>query len=174
MTIPADDLLDETFEDEETEEIDPEEHKKANRNLQNHNKRLEKENQELRAQLIGVHLNDLGLDPEKGLGKAIAKEYKGEMTAEAVATFAREEYQHETATPEAPPEVVQTQNIDTLNTQGASPVPTPQPTPEQIAAEKMHDPDASREEASQSLTAKVGDFVQKHYGTEGPAAPSQT
>jgi hypothetical protein len=36
-----------------------------------------------------------GLDPSKGLGKAIAKEYDGEPTAEALIAYAGEEYGYE-------------------------------------------------------------------------------
>jgi len=53
------------------------------------------------AQLMGVHLEKIGLDPVKGLGKAVANSYDGEFTADAIAAFAKDEYSHEaTATPD--------------------------------------------------------------------------
>ena len=38
---------------------------------------------------------EIGLDPGKGLGKAIAKEYKGEVTTEALTEYAIKEYEFE-------------------------------------------------------------------------------
>lgn len=68
------------------------------------------ENKALRSQLIGAQLREIGLDPDTGLGKAIAKEYAGSIDPDAVATFAAEEYGYtpappaqETDTPPAPP-----------------------------------------------------------------------
>lgn len=144
---------------------DPEEARKANRSLQQHVKKLEAENATYRAQLVGVHLDALGLDPEKGLGKAILKEYKGEISVEAVAAFAKDEYGHESATPpEAPAEVTQGQNIDALQQQGQSLLPQPTLTPEQIAEQRMHDPHATREDAAAAVASKVAAFTQEHYG----------
>lgn len=54
-------------------------------------------------QLLAGAFGDLGLDPSKGLGKAIAKEYEGEPTAEALAEYAEKEYGWERPeTPENP------------------------------------------------------------------------
>jgi len=53
-----------------------------------------------RVQLMSSAYETLGLSPETGLGKAIAKEYTGEPDAEAVAKFAKEEYGYEA--PETP------------------------------------------------------------------------
>jgi hypothetical protein len=49
-------------------------------------------------------------EPETGLGKAIAKEYKGDPTSEALLTFAKEEYDYE---PAAIPDNAQAQTITT-------------------------------------------------------------
>lgn len=54
----------------------------------------------LTKQLMGQAYEDAGLDPEKGLGKAIAKEYKGDPTEEALLEYAKTEYDYEK--PEAP------------------------------------------------------------------------
>ena len=48
-------------------------------------KRKDDENRDLRGQLVGTHLQSIGLETDKGLGKAIAAGYDGEVTAEAVA-----------------------------------------------------------------------------------------
>jgi len=70
-------------------------------------KRTQKENAELREILMEDAWAKVGLDPSVGLGKAIAKEYKGKPTADALAQYAAEEYGHNV--PEAPENEVQTQ-----------------------------------------------------------------
>lgn len=63
-------------------------------------KRTQDENKELRGILMEEAWEKVGLNPEEGLGKAIAKEYKGKPTAEALAQYAADEYGHNR--PEAP------------------------------------------------------------------------
>lgn len=50
------------------------------------------ENKELKTDARARAFNDAGLDTTNGLGKAISQVYEGKATAEAVATFAQEEY----------------------------------------------------------------------------------
>lgn len=57
-------------------------------------KRSQEEASGYRTQLMTSAYQDVGLNPETGLGKAIAKEYDGEPTAEALATYAKAEYGH--------------------------------------------------------------------------------
>lgn len=54
--------------------------------------RREAENKRLRGILMENAFRTLGLDPTKGIGKAIAKEYDGEPTVEAVEAYAVDEY----------------------------------------------------------------------------------
>lgn len=49
----------------------------------------------LTAQLMERAYREAGLDTSQGLGKAIAKEYKGEPTGEALLAYANEEYGYE-------------------------------------------------------------------------------
>lgn len=61
------------------------------------------ENRKLKAQIMETAYEDAKLDPATGLGKAIAKEYDGEPTKEALLAYAKEEYGYELApTPENP------------------------------------------------------------------------
>jgi hypothetical protein len=52
-------------------------------------------NQVLRTQLLDRSYTELGLDPTKLVGKAIAEKYVGEPSTEALAEFAKEEYGYE-------------------------------------------------------------------------------
>ena len=49
----------------------------------------------LRTQLLDRSYTELGLDPTKLVGKAIAENYDGEPTTEALAAYAKEQYSYE-------------------------------------------------------------------------------
>jgi hypothetical protein len=48
-----------------------------------------------KTQLLDNAYEELKLDPNTGLGKAIAKEYEGEPTLDALAAYAKDEYEYE-------------------------------------------------------------------------------
>ncbi len=74
-----------------------------------------------RSQLMSGVFDEIGLNPETGLGKAIAKEYDGEPTVEALTEYAKEEYGHVVPeTPENPkaPAITEGQKqLDAVNSQ---------------------------------------------------------
>ena len=53
-----------------------------------------KEINDLNTKVLAPAYDKLGLDTKSGLGKAIAKEYKGEASFDALAKFASDEYGH--------------------------------------------------------------------------------
>ena len=55
-------------------------------------KRANAENTKLKGQIMAGAYEELGLDREAGLGKAINKEYDGETSLEALAAYAQAEY----------------------------------------------------------------------------------
>lgn len=59
-------------------------------------------NAKLSARVMKDEFAAIGLDPEQGLGKAIAKEYQGELDAEAIKEYAATEYGYEAPTTENP------------------------------------------------------------------------
>lgn len=63
------------------------------------------DNKKLRSTILGEAYAGLDLDPTTGLGKAIAKEYDGEASAEALAAYAKDEYGYVYVKPDAAPEV---------------------------------------------------------------------
>jgi hypothetical protein len=114
--------------------------------------RTKEENRALRQQLMGTHLSSIGLDPERGLGKAIAKEYSGDMEVEAIAEFARNEYGHEGQATSSP-QVAAAQRVDTLD-EYAEPVPASIPTDDpRIAALQEA---ASKGDIKSSIALKLG------------------
>ena len=60
------------------------------------------ENKRLKQNELNRAFDAAGLDPTKGLGKAIAKEYDGEASAEAVTAYAKSEYEWEPTAPVDP------------------------------------------------------------------------
>lgn len=95
--------------------------------LREYNKRLKAENAELRARISTDVYAEVGLDPSTGLGKAIAKEYKGALEAEELAKYAAEEYGWQAPTPPEnvnEPAIEQNQPvIDQVNAVSTSQVP---------------------------------------------------
>jgi hypothetical protein len=81
---------------------------------------------EYKALLMEGAYNQMGLDSEMGLGKAIAKEYDGAPTADALAEYAKAEYGYEKPVGEINPQAVQitaeTARLDQAS-QGAGSVP---------------------------------------------------
>lgn len=64
-------------------------------------KRSQEEASGYRTQLMSSAYQEVGLNPNEGLGKAIAKEYDGEPTSAALAEYAKTEYKYESeVTPE--------------------------------------------------------------------------
>ena len=53
------------------------------------------ENKTLKADKLAESFDKIGLDPKTGLGKAIAKEYSGDVSADALAEYAKTEYDWE-------------------------------------------------------------------------------
>jgi hypothetical protein len=56
----------------------------------------------MRVKLLETTFKEVGLDPTKGLGLAIAERYEGEPDVEELRNFAVEKYQWEPPTPENP------------------------------------------------------------------------
>ena len=116
---------------------------------------------------VGHELAAIGLDPSEGLGKAIAKEYDGEMTREAIALYAQEEYNFSPVgvdVPEQTQEVIEGQEqVDKLDSASTSVVPVSQE--DELAAhdQRLAQDDATQEDAERSLNAKLGTFVAEHY-----------
>jgi hypothetical protein len=92
---------------ETTEVVNPDE---ANgpKELREALKREQEKSRDFHAKLMKGAYAEAGLNPDSGLGKAIAKEYDGDPTAQALLEYAKTEYGF---TPEAAPEHSQTAAI---------------------------------------------------------------
>lgn len=93
-------------------------------------------NKALTDEVMGIRLGEIGLDPTVGLGKAIAKEYDGELSVEAIAQFAKDEYAYEGQTTQSP-QVVGQARIDEVAATGTPVTPNlPTDDPQMEALQK--------------------------------------
>jgi len=94
------------------------------------------ENKGLRAGKLADSFKEIGLDVNAGYGKAIAQNYDGEITVEAVATYAKDEfgYVKPEATHPAAPVIAQAQAQADQFGQVATPVQPATSLSEQLAA----------------------------------------
>ena len=55
-------------------------------------KKLKAENKQFKANAMSTALSSLGLEPDKGIGKAVTKLYDGDLTVEAIQEFVAQEF----------------------------------------------------------------------------------
>ena len=93
-------------------------------------KKLKAENKAYKQNVMNSALQSLGLEADKGIGKAVTKMYDGEMNGEAIAAFVQEEFGEVGAIdaktePDTADNVVQAQSrVEQLNKIGVSSEPT--------------------------------------------------
>lgn len=137
--------------------------------LNAHVKRVEAENKALKNQVLGAHLNAIGLSPEEGLGIAILDSYKGDQyTVEAVKEYAADKYKYTpTVTePEVPepnevptvPGEAATQTLETLEAVSAPATPPPATDAVADAEAKLISPEVTPQDAQASLAEKMARY----------------
>ena len=119
---------------------------------------------EQQAKLVSGYLADIGLSGDKGLGKAIAKDFDGDPTAETVAEYAKTEYEYEKPVDDNP----QAENIDAAQKRAdafagssGSMQPTSGEDVVQAFDQKLAQPDATRKDARNSIEAKLAHYVEQ-------------
>ena len=93
-------------------------------------KKLKAENKQFKADAMNAALGSLGLEADKGIGKAVTKLYDGEATVDAIKEFVAQEFgevsssEQPSATPEVNNNVVEAQSrVEQLNKIGVSAEP---------------------------------------------------
>ena len=147
------------------EEIDSHESKEPNADLRAALKRSQAKVKDLEATEVDRQLADMNLNRESGMGKAIANTFTGEVEAGAIAAFGQSEYGIEPATVPATPEVAAHERLDQAMQTSTAVVPVEAPPAGQDAINKMdtNDPQATRQEALDSIAAKSAQFNEKFY-----------
>ena len=116
----------ETTETAETTEVTETTEKETGGGLRKQLESALAEVKDLKADKLTGGITAIGLDPTNQLGKAIAKEYDGEVSQEAIAAYAKEEYGYEKAAAESHPQAgIITEGhaqLDTIS-EGAGSVP---------------------------------------------------
>lgn len=142
------------------------EEKSPSQELVEYKNRLEAENRDLRMQVMSSHLEAVGLSPEKGLGKAIAKEYKGDLTPQAIGEYASSEYGHTFEAPDNPQvAAVEEAQQQVEQIQAVSQPIVPATEEDRIAElqQQLETDDATRQTAQATMNAKLGQFIQDNY-----------
>lgn len=97
--------------------------------------RLTAENKELKADKMQDALSKIGLNPEQGLGKAIVKEYNGDVSLEAISEYAKNEYAYEGSVVSTHPEAQAiTEGTQRLESVGATAGSIANPTQQELLA----------------------------------------
>ena len=112
-------------------------------------------------------MSDIGLDPTTGLGKAIAKEYSGDLTVEALGAYARDEYGHkwtgETSDAKVT-EITEAQDqADKLTSSAESVTPIDEGTKIQEAESKLIGNEVNPVDARASVALKMEQFVNQAF-----------
>jgi hypothetical protein len=119
----------------------------------------------LRSELVGTHLEKIGLSPEEGLGIAIKEAFEGKPTLEEVTSFASERYKY--VPPDVPVEPAQVTEPATRIEQvqdGSTPVvPPPDVDPVTEAEQKLIDPEATRADGQESVAVKMARYQQVRH-----------
>lgn len=151
--------------DEEPEATEVAKDKDPNVELRAAFKREKALSAKYRGELMESRLDAIGLTHTEGLGKAIAKEYDGDMTVEAMSAYAQEEYSYQGEVTQTSPEVATGERLERLSEVSESITPPEPSNPVQDADASMNDPESGRIEAKSSLATKAGAFYDEHYGT---------
>lgn len=131
-----------------------------------HIKQLEGENKALRLRIASQELRDAGLDPSKGLGKAVLTTYKGDFSEGDIVRFARDEYQWEPDEAPAPvnPAVEATTQAEAAVSVVEAASESVQPAIErpsiEVAKEVVNDPTADLSDVHAGLDVIAADMAQ--------------
>ena len=94
-------------------------------------KKLKAENKQFKANAMTSALSSLGLEPDKGIGKAVTKLYDGDLTVEAIQEFVAQEFgevsssEQPSQQPDINSNVVEAQSrVEQLNKIGVNNEPT--------------------------------------------------
>lgn len=113
-------------------------------------------------ELLELRFENLGLDPTKGLGKAVIGGYEGDTSKEAVAEYLKKEYEYTPPEPTSneptPAERAQA-TVDGIESQSQPVPPVNQEDPLIAAQQKLITPEATRQDALSSAALKVEAYL---------------
>ena len=113
-------------------------------------------------ELLEMRFENLGLDPTKGLGKAVIGGYEGDTSKEAVAKYLKDEYEYTPPEPQTNDPTAAEQNqakVEGMESM-SQPIPPVDTTNPLVQAEqKLVDPEATRQDAMNSTALKVEAYL---------------
>lgn len=144
-----------------TEVTEPVEENSAIKEMRKAIEREKADNAVLRGQVIESHLGAIGLEAGRGLGKAIAAGYEGDLTPDAIAAYAKAEYDYEPVVENQQAQQIQAaqQRVDGFGQASAPMQPANSEDVIRSHDQRLGEQDATRRDAMNALEAKV-----QHYG----------
>jgi DnaJ-domain-containing protein 1 len=123
-------IMEENTQQDTTEEV-VDESTDGIKQLREEYKKLKAENKQFKANAMTSALSSLGLQPDKGIGKAVTKLYDGDLTVEAIQEFVAQEFgevsssEQPSQQPDINSNVVEAQSrVEQLNKIGVNNEPT--------------------------------------------------
>tara|TARA_R100001594_G_scaffold24357_1_gene47795 strand:- start:1053 stop:1553 length:501 start_codon:yes stop_codon:yes gene_type:complete len=123
-------IMEENTQQVTTEEVE-DESTDGIKQLREEYKKLKAENKQFKANAMSSALSSLGLEPDKGIGKAVTKLYDGDLTVEAIKEFVAQEFgevsssEQPSQQPDINSNVVEAQSrVEQLNKIGVNNEPT--------------------------------------------------
>ena len=123
-------IMEENTQQVTTEEVE-DESTDGIKQLREEYKKLKAENKQFKANAMSSALSSLGLEPDKGIGKAVTKLYDGDLTVEAIQEFVAQEFgevsssEQPSQQPDINSNVVEAQSrVEQLNKIGVNNEPT--------------------------------------------------
>tara|TARA_R100000773_G_scaffold40945_1_gene37205 strand:- start:77 stop:577 length:501 start_codon:yes stop_codon:yes gene_type:complete len=123
-------IMEENTQQVTTEEVE-DESTDGIKQLREEYKKLKAENKQFKANAMTSALSSLGLEPDKGIGKAVTKLYDGDLTVEAIQEFVAQEFgevsssEQPSQQPDINSNVVEAQSrVEQLNKIGVNNEPT--------------------------------------------------
>jgi hypothetical protein len=133
--------------------------------------RQREENERLRRQLMEDRLGSIGLNKEAGVGKAIFKDlekgdYEGELTIDAIRSYAATEYGHEAKDESQNRAAEVTDRANALDSAQVPQTPPQDPNDRESvireAEQAVRTENPSRQDVERSIGAKLRGFVADH------------
>ena len=119
--------------------------------------RMKEERDAMYSEMMQFRLEALGLNPKEGLGKAIAKEYDGDISSDAIRTYLKDEYNYEPVEPTVEETVVTQAQERVESVMEASAPVTPEVEVDRTKEidRNLGSPEATREDAVRAISEKL-------------------
>jgi hypothetical protein len=160
MTAMDNDITATTEDDTVSNETEP----VTNADLNRYAKDQKAKAEAVQRELLEVRFEQVGLDPKKGLGKAVIGGYEGDTSLEAVTKYLKDEYEYEPPEGQTndPTPVEEAQaTVDGLVPTSQPLTPVNQDDPLAVAEAQLVSPEGNRNDAASTIALKVERYLDR-------------